>query len=544
MIRRLLLTVPVLALFFAAAIIVLAARAPRTWATHWTNPRAVSAAGGEYDYGAVRTGSSGWDLLWADGASQKLIFTVDRGGGHSQSIAVDSGDVSQPDLVQMGGRELGVWVRNENGRTVLMGAYLGPGPRAHVYQLLSSTAPLEHPYLVRGLKGTAAVVFSWQLYGNYDVFLSPIGPGPLRIFPRRITKAEYYSFFPRAIADAHGVIHMLHLESCCSQKTWLVLYDRYDLRGHHLGTTQRLSTLESLPNAVPAQWPEELAIDPAGNVWGAYAGDAGMYMFEASPDGTIRRPPFQVYAGDGRPNSLSLALGRTVGYLASEQGYDLGTYIDTRRFELNGGAASATERAVYASGSQLQPHVFVAGDTATIIWESTDQSRNSTFQTSKYRPAGTPTLAQRIGLGLGNPWEEVAVLLLGSVSFAILTTTVNILWVLMLTMVGILTIRILRWLPSKWIVYACILASILFLVFVSPGAPILFLDTMPASGLAVFPFGLMAFVAVLAFVTFMATVPLRRVDDAYRAGLMAFVGVYFFAFVEAVVFIQQRLGYI
>jgi hypothetical protein len=544
MIRRLLQTVPVLALFFAAAIIVLAARAPRTWATHWTNPRAVSAAGGEYDYGAVRTSSGGWDLLWADGASQKLVFTVDRGGGRSYSVSVDSGDVSEPDLVKVGGREIGVWVRNENGRTLLMGAYLGPGPRVHLYQLLASTAPLEHPYLVRGLSGTAVVVFSWQLYGNYDVFLSPLGPGPLRIIPRRITKAEYYSFYPRAIADAHGVIHMLHLESCCSQKTWQVVYDRYDLRGDHLGSTKTLSTLESLPNATPAQWPEELAVDRAGNVWGAYAGDAGMYLFEASPNGMIRRPPIQMYAGDGRPNSLALVLGRTVGYLAWEQSYDLGTYIDTRRFEIKSGAPSATERAVYASGSQLQPHAFVEGDTATIMWEATDQSRNSTFQTSTYRSAGTPTLAQRIGLGLGNPWEEVAVLLLGSLGFATLTTTVNILWVLMLTLVGILTIRVFRWLPSKWLVYACVLACILFLVFVSPGAPILFLDTMPASGLAVMPFGLMAFIAVLAFVTFMAAVPLRRVDDAYRAGLMAFVGVYFFAFVEAVVFIQQRLGYI
>jgi hypothetical protein len=110
--------------------------------------------------------------------------------------------------------------------------------------------------------------------------------------------------------------------------------------------------------------------------------------------------------------------------------------------------------------------------------------------------------------------------------------------------VGIVTIRLLRWLPSKWAVYACLLTCLLFLVFVSPGAPILFLSTMPASGLAVIPFGLMAFGAELAFVAFMGTVPLRRIDDAYRAGLMAFVGVYFFAFVEAVVFIQQQLGYI
>jgi hypothetical protein len=544
MIRRLLLFVPVLALFFVAAIIALAARAPRTWAIHWTSPHAVSTAGGEYDYGAVRRRSGGWDLLWANLASQKLVFTVDRGGGRSQSINVDSGDVSEPDLVRVGSREIGVWVRNENGRTVLVAAYLGPGSSSHVYQLLSSTAPLEHPYLVRGLNGATAVLFSWQLHGNYDIFLSSLGPGPLYLAPRRITTAAYYSFYPRATADAHGVIHMLHLESCCSQKTWRVVYDRYDHRGNHLGNTKLLSTLESLPNGAPAQWPEDLAVDRAGHVWGAYAADAGVYLFEATSKGRLLRAPFQVDAEDGRPNSLSLVLGRSVGYLAWEQTYDLGTYINTRRFEIKTGALSATERAVYASGSQLQPHAFVAGDTGTIMWEWTDQGQKSTFQTASYRSAGTPTLAQRIGLGLGNPWEEVALLLLGSFGFATITTTINILWVLSLTLVGIFTVRFLRWLPSRWLVYACILTCLLFLVFVSPGAPILFLDTMPATGLAVIPFGLMAFGAVLAFVTFMGAVPLRHIDDAYRAGLMAFLGVYFFAFVEAVVFIQQRLGYI
>jgi hypothetical protein len=336
---------------------------------------------------------------------------------------------------------------------------------------------------------------------------------------------------------------MLHLESCCGQKTWHVMYDRYDRRGHHL-TSETLSTLESLSNGPPAQWPEELAADRSGHIWGAYGVDDGADLFEASPQGGLLRPPFPIDELGGRPNSLSLALSSSVGYLAWQQPYDLGSYIDTRRFSLASGTVGPTERAAYAAGSETAPHVFAGTGPVTITWELTDQARTSTLQASSYRSAVTPTLAQRIGLGLGNPWEEVAVLVLGSLGFATLTTTVNILWVLALTLIGILTVRFLRWLPSKWVVYACLLTCVLFLVFVSPGAPVLFLGTMPDSGLAITPFGVMAFGADLAFVTFMGTVPLRRIDDAYRAGLMAFVGVYFFAFVEAVVFIQQQLGYI
>ncbi|HEY8687132.1 MAG TPA: hypothetical protein VIO57_16140 [Chloroflexota bacterium] len=542
MVRRVLLVIPVLGLFFASAVIVLAARAPRTWASHWTNPATVSPASGAYDYGAVRRPRGGWDLLWADDASQTLVFT-ERRGGRTRSVELDSGDVSQADMVRVGNRDLGVWVRNDNGRTVLMGATLGPGPSRRVAQLLSSSAPLEHPRLVRTARGVI-LLFSWQLYGNFDIFLSPLNTSRLKLAPRRLTKSAYYSFYPRAIADTHGVLHMLHLESCCGQKSWHLVYDRFDLHGNRLGADKVLATLETLSSGGSAQWPMDLAIDRSGHIWGAYAGDAGLYLFEASSNGALLRAPFQVDTLDGRPNSLSLALGGSSGFVAWEQSYDLGTYIVADQFDAGAPSPSSPERAVYASGSQLEPRVFVTGDAATIMWESTTQAGGQTFQTVTYRTASGPTLAQRVGLGLGNPWEEIALLVLGALGFATLTTTVNILWVLVLTAVGILTIRLFRWLPSKWLVYACVLAILLFFVFVSPGAPILFLDTLPATGLAVLPFGLMAFGAVLGFVIFVGEVPLRRIDDAYRAGLMAFFGMYFFAFVEAVVFIQQRLGYI
>lgn len=543
MIRRLLLLLPILALFFTSAVIVLAARAPRTWATNWTDPVSIAPAGGTYDYGAVHRANGQWDLLWANEAAQEIVFTVHR-HGRSRSVVLDSGDVGQANLLSHGLVDLGVWLRNENGRSVLMGALLGPGRRVHVSQLLSSPAPLEHPYLVATPRGNIFVVFSWQRYGNFDLFLSPLRPDRLQITPLRLTKAAYYSFYPRVIADTHGTLHLLHLESCCGQKEWHVVYDRFDGNGNQLGTSKVLTTLETLSSGGPAQWPMALALDRAGHVWGAFAGDAGVYLFEVTSAGRLLRSPFPVDEQDGRPNSLSLTFGRSNGFLAWEQPYDLGTYVDAYRFSVKDPSSSSVERAVYASGSQLEPHVFASGNGATIMWELTTQGRQPAFQVSEYRSTGGPTLAQRVGLGLGNPWEEIGLLVLGALGFATLTTTVNILWVLGLTAVGVLTVRLFRWLPSKWLVYACLLTSLLFLVFVSPGAPILFLDTMPASGLAVLPFGLMAFGAVLGFVTFVGEVPLKRIDDAYRAGLMAFLGVYFFAFVEAVVFIQQRLGYI
>ena len=104
---------------------------PRTWATNWTDPVSIAPAGGTYDYGAVHRANGQWDLLWANEAAQEIVFTVHR-HGRSRSVVLDSGDVGQANLLSHGLVDLGVWLRNENGRSVLMGALLGPGRRVHV----------------------------------------------------------------------------------------------------------------------------------------------------------------------------------------------------------------------------------------------------------------------------------------------------------------------------------------------------------------------------------------------------------------------------
>jgi hypothetical protein len=55
---------------------------------------------------------------------------------------------------------------------------------------------------------------------------------------------------------------------------------------------------------------------------------------------------------------------------------------------------------------------------------------------------------------------------------------------------------------------------------------------------------LLAAGGALVLILWLGGVAFRRVEDLYRVGLMAVFGVYFFAFIEAIVFIQQRLGYI
>jgi hypothetical protein len=120
----------------------------------------------------------------------------------------------------------------------------------------------------------------------------------------------------------------------------------------------------------------------------------------------------------------------------------------------------------------------------------------------------------------------------------------NILTIIGYGLASLLVMKVLSRARGRWIVFAMVLAASLWLTFVSPGGPILFLDTLPTMGFPPVPFGLLAGGAVLAMLLWLGAVVLARVEDLFRIGLLVVVGVYFFAFLEAIVFVQQRLGYI
>ena len=179
-----------------------------------------------------------------------------------------------------------------------------------------------------------------------------------------------------------------------------------------------------------------------------------------------------------------------------------------------------------------------------VVWETVTKGINARFETVRYRSQDRPTLTQRLGLGLGNPWETIGVLVITSLGVAVLTTVGNILMILALAVAGLVALRILRPVPGRWVIYAVFLTGTLYLSFVAPGGPILFLSPLPSMGLAPLPFGVIAASGALLFVLWMGATAMRRIEDPFRAALMVVSGVYFFAFVEAIVFIQQRLGYI
>ena len=544
LVRRILLIVPVLLLFVASGIIFLAAHAPRTWASHWASPVSVTEGAGPAEYGAAH-GPAGWDLLWVDDNHNTLVLS--DAGRLYRRVTVDRGDVTEPSLLRSGSVEFGAWVHNSNGGSSVMALERSAGEPLKTFTVVQGSQPIEHPYVFQAGVNRFGIIFSWQKRGNFENYVSWVNAGSSHASrPLRLDNAQFYSFYPRAVAARSGNFGVLYLDQCCQQTIWNVLYRTYDRSGHPIGRSHLLYQITgySSNREISPQWGEDLHVDSAGNVWGAFTGDVGIWVFEAGPGGDIIRGPRLLALQAGSTEAVDMAITGRGGYLLWEEQYDLGAFVDSQKFDSNLRAVGSPERVVYGSGSQTNPHAQVVDGKTDVIWQTVSRGSTSTFDVSQSRGNIQPTIAQRLGLGLGNPWGELAVLLISSLGFATLTATMNIILVLTIGFVGWLALRLLRSVRSKWVVYACLLTLALYYIFVAPGGPLFFLDTIPSLGLAAMPFGFIAAAGALGFVGWVGGVGLKRVDDVYRAGIMAYLGVYFFAFLEAAVFIQQRLGYI
>lgn len=540
-IRRAMLAIPVVALFLSTGVIFLAAQPPRTWASNWSTPSMPAGTNDDNDFGAVARSGGAWDLLWTD-SNHRLLFTR---RGAIRPVVLDRGEVSQPTLIAMGYTDLGLWIRDDQNGTDLREALLRPGHPPGVRTVITGAAPMEHPYLFRGPRGAIDAVFSWQRFGNFDVYLLSLDPGTGRVrLVRRLTESRVYAFYPRATTDQDGDIEVLYLDRCCQQLTWNIEYGRYDALGRPDGPATRIDSLQYTGQAPDLpQWGEDLQRGPDGRIWGAYTGLTGIMMFEANRAGRIVRRPVQVDGLPSAPQSASIAAGQDGGYLFWEGSNEIGTFIQSRSFDRNL-VPGAYERVEYTSGTHNDPHAAMVAGAPQVIWQTITPDLSSVFESSRHRASVAPDLVQRLGLGLGNPWEEVALLLGGAIALATVCTSVNILIVVLLAVAGALVMRLLRRLPGRWALYGLLLTLALYATFVSPGVPTFFLVPIPSLGLHALPFGAVAAVGALTVVTWVGYTALRRLDDIYRAVAMSFLGVYFFAFLETALLIQKQLGYV
>lgn len=545
--------IPLVVIPFLLALQFLSSYAPRDWSLHWLQPKTVISSTSSDDYSSVMT-PQGYDLLWTSPANRLYLSRLDHAGRRLGPDVALAGSSQSPTLGVSGSTVVAAWRQDVNGGSRLDAAVIQAGKAPRYLTLASGPWPLEHP-LAFSDGPDVGIVFSWQRTGPYNVFLSRVGPGhpsDTRAAPQRGTRARpvqlthvsSYAFYPHAVLDAAGNIQIIYLQACCGGGFRLV-HDRFSLAGRPLGSERSLGVITSMggggQSGTPASWGLDV-VAQGTRVWVTWAGDQGLMDAAFDSRGRLVLPPTLA-----APLQTTFHLAFTVAgghrELVWEQPYELGVYLGTIPVGANGlpPAGAKPDRVAFESVSAALPQPLRLGGKPAVLYQANpSQTDVYRIEVSRFSPRvlAAPSVWAKLGLGLGSPVVNLAVLLVAALAFGVLITVANFLILIVLILAYFVIARLTpaSW---KWFVYTAVLIAALFLLFVRPGAPsppLLFVTALP------YNLGLLSIAGMAVFIIVLAWTILRRLDDVYRAAVMAFVAIYFIAFLEAITLVQGTVA--
>src|SRR5579875_1976727 len=254
MLKQGLAWLPVLLLLGGTAFVFLLQHPPRTYDPNWRTPQALGSVQTADLYAVARTPA--YSLLWVNDGTHQLVWSR-LNGRRVRSEVVDTGEISQPVLLRNRHSLIAAWVRDYNGGMSLIAATLTPGHRPKLVKVVTGPQPLEHPYLFIGPRGRIDLVFSWQRYDNFDIYLTSLRGGSLQHSALlRLTHAPIYAFDPRAATTADGDIQLLYLDMCCGGRVWNVMQNVYNPSGRRVGRSRLLVAVPQAGSGsnTPDQW--------------------------------------------------------------------------------------------------------------------------------------------------------------------------------------------------------------------------------------------------------------------------------------------------
>lgn len=527
------------------SLLFLYSNAPRNWSLHWVDPRTVVAAASNREFAAVTT-PQGWDIAWVnvngtlvlsrfDGSGRRLIADVSLRG-------TPSGSAQPLTLARAGNLDVVAWRQDTANGSTLRAALVGLGVRPRYRILAAGGYPLEHPDAF-AFNGKVYVVFSWQRTA-FDVYLSRIDPGGVVLPPVQLTHTYSYAYDPHATVDAMGKLHLVYLEECCHQQDFALRHARFTLSGVPLGPIETVAQVnvggQGGSNSAPDQWGLDVRRD--GNaVWAAWSGDGGLSVAAWRGNRMVVAPALVVPGAVASSLTFSTAGGRQE--LIWQQYFELGS--DLSALQLDGhGVPIAIDRVAFEARSDDEPVAVAIDGQPAVLWQSLSSESTATgIELSHFSPLtlSAPSPWSKLGLGLANPLGNLALVLAGAAAVGVLLTVANVLLLLVMLAVYLVVFRrtpvVLN--TVKWYAYAVVVAAILYAVFVNWGAPsppLLFLSSLSGTAAMVAVGGMLLFVIVL------TRTVLRRLDDVFRAALMAFAALYFIAFLQAIVLMQGQVA--
>jgi len=528
------------------SLLFLYSNAPRNWSLHWVDPRTVVAAASNREFAAVTT-PQGWDIAWVNVKGTLVLSRFDVSGrrliADVSLRGAPSGSAQPLTLARAGNLDVVVWRQDTANGSSLRAALVALGVRPLYRVLAAGGYPLEHPDAF-AFNGKVYVVFSWQRTA-FDVYLSRIDAGGVVLPPVQLTHTYSYAYDPHAVVDAMGILHLVYLDACCNQQAFDLRHERFTLSGVTVGPSQTVAQVNiggagGGGNATPDRW--ALDVRRNGNaVWAAWSGDGGLSVAAWRGNRMIVGPALVVPGGNTSSLTLSVAGGRQE--LIWQQYFELGS--DLSALQLDGqGVPTAIDRVAFEARLDDEPVAVAVDRQPAVLWQSLSAESTATgIELSHFTPVTltAPSPWSKLGLGLANPLGNLALVLAGAAAVGVLLTVANVLLLLVMLAVYLVVFRrtpvVLN--TVKWYAYAVVVAAILYAVFVNWGAPsppLLFLSSLSGTAAMVAVGGMLLFVLVL------TRTVLRRLDDVFRAALMAFAALYFIAFLQAIVLMQGQVA--
>ncbi len=518
------------------------AHAPIAYSTHYPPPTRYEHVYTESSFSATPTAHGGWSVFGLDSSAHVGLQQVNssRHLVHNQVVDDYGTALSVPSMAWSRHAALGAWISNPSASSQsLKIAYFSGGKP--LISTIAASGSQETPLVVPHPSGGFDVLFAWQRPGrNFDLYRVFVGRGGRHTVPHRLTRAASYAYSPSAVWDGRGHLDVMYMDACCQGNAWNLVFQRFSSHMRPMGPGDPVGRLGSLGSATPTQWGIDLRRDSPGKVWAAWGEDSGVDIARWSPDGKNEFVKFLGPASlDFSAPAVSLLLlgsGGTVYYTSSDA---LGAHLVATSFDARGNATS-TQRVAYDSGGDAAyPVSALEGGTPRVIWQKFGHS-GAVLEGSEYHQSIAPSLAERLGLGLGNSLANFMFLAVGSLAVAVPLTLVNI---LILAPLLLLWIPISRLVPDrlKWPSYIAIVAATLVLVFavrsfangwafvLGPlGAPLSWLAV--ASGV---------FVGV-----WISRIGMKEREPAFRAAVMVLTAFYFVATMWALTGIEGQLSVI
>lgn len=539
----LLAILPLVIIPVVCGVIFLAQNAPRDWSLHWVQPRTAIASTSSTDFSAV-SAPHGYDIAW-ERPNGALVVSRFNSAGHALSAPISlkgspEANSQSITLARSGPTDIIVWREDLQNGSRLRAAIVRPGALPVYRTLANGPWSLEHPRaFVDGNR--VDVVFSWQR-GSFDVYLSQIAPNGSISTPRPLTHVTTYAFNPHAVVDAAGDINLMYMQSCC-QGSMKMMYARYSDAGRLVSPPRSLATITSVSSgsnssSTPDRWGLDIVRDGSAVV-SAWSGDDGI-MAAAWHNGRSVVGPHVALPGVSPPTVVYSIAGNQ-RELVWPQGFDLGSMLATVRVNRALMPTEEPDRVAFQGESDDVPVPVVLHNQPGLLWQAAVSGTNIyKVEESRFTPQrlGAPNAWARLGLGLANPMGNFAILLLGGLAVGVLLAAANVLLIIALVALYLVGFRKLegRW---KWYVYAVAITVVLFVLFISMGAPappVLFLTGFSQNS------GLLALGGTLLFIVWMARTVLRRIDDVYRASLMAAGAFFFIGFLQALLLMQGQIG--